>query len=55
MVLIDPEVDETVVLQGRDIRFATVDLMYSPADIRSLLLRLLNVNTINDFGEFMWH
>lgn len=33
-------VDETVVIQGQDIRFATVDLSASPADIRSQLLRL---------------
>lgn len=33
-------VDETVVIQGQKIRFATVDLSASPADIRSQLLRL---------------
>ena len=33
-------VDETVVIQGQDIRFATVDLSASPADIRSQLLRV---------------
>lgn len=33
-------VDETVVIQGQDIRLATVDLSASPADIRSQLLRL---------------
>jgi len=33
-------VDETVVIQGHHIRFATVDLTASPADIRSQLLRL---------------
>lgn len=33
-------VDETVVIQGHSIRFATVDLMASPAEIRSQLLRL---------------
>ena len=37
-------VDETVVIQGHDIRFATVDLTSSPADIRSQLLRLIVVN-----------
>ncbi len=33
-------VDETVVIQGHHIRFATVDLTASPADIRSQLRRL---------------
>ncbi len=33
-------VDETVVIQGHGIRFATVDLTESPAKIRSQLLRL---------------
>lgn len=33
-------VDETVVIQGQEIRFATVDLAASPAEIRSQLLRL---------------
>ncbi len=33
-------VDETVVVQGHGIRFATVDLTASPAEIRSQLLRL---------------
>lgn len=33
-------VDETVVIQGHSIRFATVDLTASPAEIRSQLLRL---------------
>jgi 5-methylcytosine-specific restriction enzyme subunit McrC len=33
-------VDETVVIQGHCIRFATVDLTASPAEIRSQLLRL---------------
>ena len=33
-------VDETVVIQGHSIRFATVDLAASPAEIRSQLLRL---------------
>lgn len=33
-------VDETVVIQGHSIRFATVDLTASPGKIRSLLLRL---------------
>ncbi len=32
-------VDETVVIQGHRIRFATVDLTASPAEIRSQLLR----------------
>lgn len=33
-------VDETVVIQGHAIRFATVDLTATPADIRAQLLRL---------------
>ena len=33
-------VDETVVIQGHGIRFATVDLTASPGEIRSQLLRL---------------
>ena len=33
-------VDETVVIQGHGIRFATVDLTASPREIRSQLLRL---------------
>ena len=33
-------VDETVLIQGHHIRFATVDLTASPADIRTQLLRL---------------
>lgn len=33
-------IDETVVIQGHPIRFATLDLTASPADIRSQLLRL---------------
>ena len=33
-------VDETVVIQGHGIRFATVDLTASPGKIRSQLLRL---------------
>ena len=33
-------VDETAVIQGHHIRFATVDLTASPVDIRSQLLRL---------------
>lgn len=33
-------VDETVVIQGHHIRFATVDLAATPGDIRSQLLRL---------------
>jgi len=33
-------VDETVLIQGHAIRFATVDLTASPADIRAQLLRL---------------
>jgi 5-methylcytosine-specific restriction enzyme subunit McrC len=33
-------VDETVLIQGHGIRFATVDLTASPAEIRSQLLRL---------------
>lgn len=35
-------VDETVVIQGHSIRFATVDLTSSSADIRLQLLRLIN-------------
>lgn len=37
---IGQEVDETVVIQGQAIRFATVDLAASPAEIRSQLLQL---------------
>jgi 5-methylcytosine-specific restriction enzyme subunit McrC len=37
---IDEAVDETVVIQGHAIRFATVDLSASAADIRSHLLRI---------------
>ena len=37
---IDQMVDETVLIQGHVIRFATVDLTLSPADIRAQLLRL---------------
>ena len=33
-------VDETVVIQGHHIRFATVDLTASPADIRAQLFRM---------------
>jgi 5-methylcytosine-specific restriction enzyme subunit McrC len=33
-------VDETVVIQGHDNRFATVELTASPGEIRSQLLRL---------------
>jgi 5-methylcytosine-specific restriction enzyme subunit McrC len=33
-------VDETVVIQGQSIRFATVDLAATPVEIRSQLLRL---------------
>ena len=33
-------VDETVLIQGHAIRFATADLTASPADIRAQLLRL---------------
>jgi 5-methylcytosine-specific restriction enzyme subunit McrC len=33
-------VDETVLIQGHAIRFATVDLTETPADIRAQLLRL---------------
>ena len=34
------EVDETAVIQGHNIRFATVDLAMSPSDIRARLLGL---------------
>ena len=37
---VDDAVDETVVIQGHSIRFATVDLTASPGKIRSQLLRL---------------
>jgi 5-methylcytosine-specific restriction enzyme subunit McrC len=37
---VDDAVDETVVIQGHGIRFATVDLTASSAEIRSQLLRL---------------
>lgn len=37
---VDSAVDETVVIQGHGIRFATVDLTASPGEIRSQLLRL---------------
>ena len=37
---VDDAVDETVVIQGHGIRFATVDLTASPGEIRSQLLRL---------------
>jgi 5-methylcytosine-specific restriction enzyme subunit McrC len=33
-------VDETVVIQGHNIRFATMDLTATPTDIRAQLLRL---------------
>lgn len=36
-------VDETVVIQGHPIRFATVDLAASQAEIRSQLLRMCNL------------
>ena len=36
-------IDETVVIQGHSIRFATVDLTASPIEIRSQLLRLCPV------------
>lgn len=36
---VGPAVDESVVVQGHGIRFATVDLTASPAEIRSQLLR----------------
>jgi 5-methylcytosine-specific restriction enzyme subunit McrC len=35
-------VDETVLIQGHRIRFATVDLTASTADIRSQLLRFFD-------------
>lgn len=37
---IDQSIDETVVIQGHPIRFATVDLRASPVEIRSQLLRV---------------
>lgn len=37
---VDDAVDETVVIQGHSIRFATVDLTASPREIRSQLLRV---------------
>jgi 5-methylcytosine-specific restriction enzyme subunit McrC len=37
---VDGAVDETVIIQGHGIRFATVDLTASPGDIRSQLLRM---------------
>lgn len=37
---VDQAVDETVVIQGHQIRFGTVDLTSSPSEIRSQLLRL---------------
>lgn len=37
-------VDETVVIQGHSIRFATVDLASSPAEIRTQLLRMCPAN-----------
>jgi 5-methylcytosine-specific restriction enzyme subunit McrC len=37
---VDEMVDETVVIQGHSIRFATVDLAGSAAEIRSRLLQL---------------
>ena len=37
---VDSAVDETVIIQGHGIRFATVDLTASPGDIRSQLLRM---------------
>lgn len=37
---IGEEVDETVVIQGHSIRFATIDLATSPSDIRARLLGL---------------
>ena len=39
---IGQSVDETVVIQGNPIRFATVDLTASAADIRSQLLRFVD-------------
>ena len=39
---IGQSVDETVVIQGNPIRFATVDLTASAADIRSRLLRFVD-------------
>jgi 5-methylcytosine-specific restriction enzyme subunit McrC len=37
---VGPEVDQTVVIQGHSVRFATVDLTASAASIRSRLLYL---------------
>jgi hypothetical protein len=37
---VGPEVDQTVVIQGHSVRFATVDLTASASSIRSRLLRL---------------
>ena len=42
---IDQMVDETVVIQGHSIRFATVDLAAAPADIREQLLRFCEVGS----------
>ena len=42
---IGESVDEAVVIQGQQIRFATVDLAASAADIRSQLSRLLRAST----------
>jgi 5-methylcytosine-specific restriction enzyme subunit McrC len=41
-------VDETVLIQGHHIRFATVDLMAAPATIRSELLRLCDACAVVD-------
>lgn len=37
------EVDESVVIQGHRLRFATVDLTASHADLRERLLRLASL------------
>jgi 5-methylcytosine-specific restriction enzyme subunit McrC len=37
-------IDETVVIQGHPLRFATVDLAAKPADIRAQLLRCFEVS-----------
>jgi len=42
-------VDEEVVIQGHSIRFATVDLMASPSEIRSQLLRVCVPRSVETF------
>lgn len=42
-------VDETVVIQGHELRFATVDLAASPSNIRLQLLRLCEHQLLGDF------